>query len=118
MPSGRHPELPAPAGAPSGSASAALSSPQVGTPALGGATNATVRARLHELAAEVHELAASIHDWRAEEHALALRLSLGDADFHELWSDLRRTAAAAEWASARKERDAAEYWRRHGFLSK
>jgi hypothetical protein len=125
MPSDRHPELPAPrAHLPPRRRHRSLSdrkvalSPQVGAPALGGATNATLRAHLRELAAEVHELAASIHDWRAEEHAVAFRLSMGDADFHELWGDLRRTAAAAERACAQKERHAAEHWRRHGFRSK
>jgi hypothetical protein len=122
MPSGRHPELPAPRahlparrGHRSLSDRQAARSPQVGAPAVGGATNATLRAHLHDLAAEVHELAASIHDWRAEEHAVAFRLSLGDADFHELWGDLRRTAAAAERACALKERYAAEHWCHHGF---
>ena len=123
MPSGRQPELPAPqAHRPARRRHSSPSdrqvalSPHVSAPALGGATNATLRAHLHELAAELHEVAASIHDMRAEEHAQAIHLSSADADFHQLWGDLRRTAAAAERASAQKERNAAEYWRRHGFL--
>jgi len=65
------------------------------------------------LAAEFHELAASIHDWRAEEHAQALRDSVGDASFQQLWAGLRQTAAAVERGTAYKERHAAVYWRRH-----
>jgi hypothetical protein len=80
---------------------------------IGGATNAFLRANLHELAAEFHELAASIHDLTAEDHALALRRSFGDASFHRLWIDLRRTAAGVERARAQSERQAAEYWRRY-----
>jgi ribosomal protein L12E/L44/L45/RPP1/RPP2 len=78
---------------------------------VGGAPIASLRANLHELAAEFHELAAAIHDWKAEEHAQAVLHSLGDVSFHELWRDLRRTAATAERASAQKQRQAAEYWR-------
>jgi hypothetical protein len=85
----------------------------VGSPAVGGATNAFLRANLHELAAEFHDLAASIHDLAAEDHALALRDSLGDASFHRLWIDLRQTAAAVDRAKAESERRAAEYWRGH-----
>ena len=72
---------------------------------------AGLRANLHELAADFHELAASIHDLKAEGHEQALLHARGDAELHRLWADLRRTAAAAEWASARKERRAAEQLR-------
>jgi hypothetical protein len=85
---------------------------QVGSPVVDAAAIATLRANLHDLAADFHELAASVHDLRAEEHAQALKHSLGDPSLHQLWADLRRTAAAAEWACARKERHAAEQWRR------
>ena len=84
----------------------------VGSSVFDTATIAGLRANLHELAADVHELAAAVHDLRAEEHAQALLHSLGDPGLHQLWADLRRTAAAAEWASARKERHAAEQLRR------
>jgi hypothetical protein len=84
----------------------------VGSSVLDAATIAGLRANLHELAADVHELAAAIHNLRAEEHEQALLHSLGDPGHHQLWADLRRTAAAAEWASARKERHAAEHLRR------
>lgn len=84
----------------------------VGSSVFDTATIAGLRANLHELAADVHELAAAVHDLRAEEHAQALLHSLGDPGPHQLWADLRRTAAAAEWASARKERNAAEQLRR------
>jgi hypothetical protein len=65
---------------------------------------ATLRANLHELAADFHDLAAAIHDLRAEEHVQAVLHSLGDPIRHQLQADLRRTAAAAERASAQKER--------------
>jgi hypothetical protein len=120
MPSGRHPELadprahlPAPPRRHSPCDPQGAPSRHVGSPVVGGATNATLRANLHELAAEFHELAASVHDWRAEEHAQALRDSVGDANFHQLWEGLRRTAAAVERGSAYKDRHAAMYWRRH-----
>ena len=111
MPSGRHPELPAPRvhmPAPRRHRSPPESrvplSRDVGSPVVDAAPIATLRADLHELAADFHELAAAIHDLRAEEHAQALRDSLGDPIDHQLQADLRRTAAAAERASAQKER--------------
>ena len=120
MPSDRHPELADPrAHLPASRRHHSPCDPQVapsrhvGSPVVGGATNATLRANLHALAAELHELAASIHDWRAEEHAQALRDPVADADFHQLWAALRRTAAAVERGSAYKERQATTYWRRH-----
>jgi len=76
----------------------------VGSPLLGAAAIAALRANLHELAAEVHELAASVHDLRAEEHAQALLHSRGDPTHHQLQADLRRTAAGAERTNAQKER--------------
>jgi hypothetical protein len=75
----------------------------VGSPVVDAAI-ATLRADLHELAADFHELAAAIHELRVEEHAQALRHSLGDPIHHQLQADLRRTAAAVERASAQKER--------------
>ena len=84
----------------------------VGSSVLDPATVAGLRANLHELAADVHELAACIHDLRAEEHEQARQHSPDDPGRHQLWADLRRTAAAAEWASARKERHLARQLRR------
>ena len=72
---------------------------------VGVAVITVLRADLHELAADFHELAAAIHDWRADEHRQALRHSVGDPIHHQLQVDLRQTAAAAERASAQKERE-------------
>ena len=83
----------------------------VGSSLFDAATIAGLRASLHELAADVHELAAAIHDLKAAEHEQALRHAVGDPELHRLWADLRRTAAAREWADARKERHAAEQLR-------
>jgi hypothetical protein len=120
MPSGRQPELahprahlPAPARRHSPGDPQGAPRRHGGSLVVGGATNATLRAELHELAAEFHELAASLHDWRAEEHARALRDSVGDANFHELWAGLRQTAAAVERGGAYQDRHAALYWHRH-----
>lgn len=110
MPSGRRPEppalrlhLPTPR-QPSRPAPRVPLSWDVGSPVFDAAAVATLRANLHELAAELHELAASVHDLRAEEHEQALLHASGDPVVHQLWADLRRTAAAAERASAQKER--------------
>lgn len=116
--SGRHhepsaPELPLPPGL-----NIPLPGPRapldwdVGSSALDSAAIPALRANLHELAADVHELVASLHDLRAEQHKQALLHREGDPGLHQLWADLRRTAAAAEWASARKERHAAAQLRR------
>jgi hypothetical protein len=119
MSSGRHPELPAarthlppPRRHRSLSDRRVELSWQVGSPVVGGAPIAILRANLLELAAEFHELAASVHDLRAEEHAQALLDAFGDVNSHELWRDLRRMAAAAERWNAQKERHAAGGWRR------
>jgi hypothetical protein len=96
MPAPRpHPPLPAPR---------VPLSRDIGSPVVNATAIDVLRADLHELAADFHELAAAIHDLRAEEHAQALRDSLGDPIDHQLQADLRRTAAAAERASAQKER--------------
>lgn len=110
MPSGRHPELPAPRVHLPPRPHPALPDRRVapsrdaGSPVADAAAVATLRAQLHELAADFHELAAAIHELRAEEHAQALLHSFGDPAHHELWADLRRTAAAAERTIAQKER--------------
>src|SRR5215213_5668749 len=112
MPSGRHPQPPAlRVHMPVPRRTSRLPDPPVplsrdaGSPMVDAAAIATLRADLHELAAELHELAAAIHEWRADEHGQALRHSLGDPIHHQLQADLRRTAAAAERASAQKERE-------------
>ena len=69
---------------------------------------ATLRANLHELAADFHELAASIHDMAAEQHAQALLHGFGDPILHRQCFQWRRARAAAERASAEKERRAGE----------
>jgi hypothetical protein len=111
MPSGRHPELPdsrvhvpAPRRHPPLPDPRVPESRDVGFSVVDAAAVATLRADLHELAADVHELAAAIHEMRAEEHAQALLHSWGDPVLHQLWADLRRTAAAVERGSAQKER--------------
>ena len=111
MPSGRHPELPAPrVHMPASRRHPSLPAPRVprsrdvGSPVVDAVAITILRADLHELAADFHELAAAIHELRAEEHTQALLRPLGDPNHHQLQADLRRTAAAAERASAQKER--------------
>ena len=111
MPSGRHSELPAPRvhmpaprRHPPRPAPRVPPSRDAGSPVVDAAAIASLRADLHELAADFHELAAAIHDLRAEEHGHALVHALGDPTHHQLWVQLRRTAAAVERASAQKER--------------
>jgi hypothetical protein len=80
----------------------------VGSPVVDAAALATLRANLHELAAEIHELAASIDEVKAELHGRPRHDPSGDALRHTRQANRRRAAAAAERASAQKERHAAE----------
>jgi hypothetical protein len=71
------------------------------------ATIGTLRTDLQELAATLHEVAASIHDLGRDEHVQAFLDGVGDPVLHRQEAEGHAAAAAAERASAEKERRAA-----------